>query len=157
MFDSDEVDAAMAWRGSRPKRRSLRAPVMTTGRPGPGRGHADRAGNPLCQLGGKSGARHTEHLGHLLTQMQWLQRAYPGATVVTLRPATDDIWGWLDLVPDPEIPVISVVDLGIVRDVAWEGDTLVVAVTPTYSGCPATTVINPWISRRRCGRTGSKS
>jgi phenylacetate-CoA oxygenase PaaJ subunit len=38
--------------------------------------------------------------------------------------------------------VISVVDLGIVRDVAWEGDTLVVTVTPTYSGCPATAVIS---------------
>lgn len=51
------------------------------------------------------------------------------------------IWSWLDEVPDPEIPVISVVDLGIVRDVAWQGDTLEVAVTPTYSGCPATSVI----------------
>lgn len=61
--------------------------------------------------------------------------------MVALRPARDEIWGWLDLVPDPEIPVISVVDLGIVRDVDWEGDTLVVAVTPTYSGCPATAII----------------
>jgi len=51
------------------------------------------------------------------------------------------IWTWLDAVPDPEIPVISIVDLGIVRAVAWEGDTLEVAVTPTYSGCPATAVI----------------
>jgi ring-1,2-phenylacetyl-CoA epoxidase subunit PaaC len=33
-----------------------------------------------AQLGGKTGARHSEHLGHLLAQMQWLQRAYPGAT-----------------------------------------------------------------------------
>ena len=53
----------------------------------------------------------------------------------------DTIWGWLDAVPDPEIPVISVVDLGIVRDVAWQGETLQVALTPTYSGCPATNVI----------------
>ena len=52
------------------------------------------------------------------------------------------IWEWLDEVPDPEIPVISVVDLGIVRDVAWEDDTLIVSVTPTYSGCPATSIIN---------------
>lgn len=44
--------------------------------------------------------------------------------------------------PDPEIPVISLTDLGIIRDVTWEEDTLVVTVTPTYSGCPATTVIN---------------
>ena len=57
-------------------------------------------------------------------------------------PKTEEIWRWLDEVPDPEIPVISLTDLGIIRDVAWEGDTLVVAVTPTYSGCPATSVIN---------------
>lgn len=52
-----------------------------------------------------------------------------------------DVWAWLDTVPDPEIPVISVVDLGIVRDVAWAEDALCIAVTPTYSGCPATRVI----------------
>ena len=57
------------------------------------------------------------------------------------RPDTDTIWRWLDTVPDPEIPVISVVDLGIVRDVAWMKDALQVTVTPTYSGCPATSVI----------------
>ncbi len=58
------------------------------------------------------------------------------------QPSVDTIWDWLDQVPDPEIPVISLVDLGIIRDVKWEGDTLKVAVTPTYSGCPATSVIN---------------
>ena len=57
-------------------------------------------------------------------------------------PEPEEVWRWLDEVPDPEIPVISLTDLGIIRDVAWDGDTLVVAVTPTYSGCPATTVIN---------------
>jgi ring-1,2-phenylacetyl-CoA epoxidase subunit PaaD len=41
--------------------------------------------------------------------------------------------------PDPEVPVISVVDLGIVRDVRLAGaDGWAVTVTPTYSGCPAT-------------------
>jgi ring-1,2-phenylacetyl-CoA epoxidase subunit PaaD len=59
-----------------------------------------------------------------------------------MQPATDQIWRWLAEVPDPEIPVISVTDLGIIRDVAWQDDTLVVTVTPTYSGCPATSVIN---------------
>jgi ring-1,2-phenylacetyl-CoA epoxidase subunit PaaD len=49
---------------------------------------------------------------------------------------------WLAQVPDPEIPVISLTDLGIIRDVEWQEDTLVVTVTPTYSGCPATSVIN---------------
>ncbi|XWN30815.1 MAG: 1,2-phenylacetyl-CoA epoxidase subunit PaaD [Devosia sp.] len=54
----------------------------------------------------------------------------------------NEVWAWLDEVPDPEIPVISVVDLGIVRNVAYDDDTLVVTVTPTYSGCPATSIIN---------------
>ncbi|OHV78616.1 1,2-phenylacetyl-CoA epoxidase subunit PaaD [Ensifer sp. LCM 4579] len=59
-----------------------------------------------------------------------------------LRPSIDEVWHWLAQVPDPEIPVISVTDLGIVRDIAWRDDTLVVTITPTYSGCPATTIIN---------------
>jgi ring-1,2-phenylacetyl-CoA epoxidase subunit PaaD len=50
-------------------------------------------------------------------------------------------WEVLAGVLDPEVPVVSVVDLGIVRDVIDEGDALVVVVTPTYSGCPATEVI----------------
>ena len=61
--------------------------------------------------------------------------------MVTPQASVEEIWGWLSNVPDPEIPVISVVDLGIVRDVRWENDQLVVRVTPTYSGCPATSVI----------------
>lgn len=49
----------------------------------------------------------------------------------------DRIMQWLAAVPDPEIPVLSVVDLGLVRQVAWDGDTCVITITPTYSGCPA--------------------
>lgn len=64
-----------------------------------------------------------------------------------MRPAPEQIWAWLDQVPDPEIPVISITDLGIVRDVDWQDDTLVVTVTPTYSGCPATSLINFEIDR----------
>ena len=62
-------------------------------------------------------------------------------------PDVAEIWNLLDQVPDPEIPVISVVDLGVVRDVGWRGDTLEVTVTPTYSGCPATAVIAADIGR----------
>ena len=47
------------------------------------------------------------------------------------------IWFVLERVPDPEIPVVSIVDLGVVRDV----DNDRVVITPTYSGCPATQVI----------------
>ena len=58
------------------------------------------------------------------------------------QPSTAEVRDWLSRVPDPEIPVVSLTDLGIIRDVAWDDDTLVVTVTPTYSGCPATAVIN---------------
>ncbi len=51
------------------------------------------------------------------------------------------IWAWLADVPDPEIPVVSVVDLGIVRTVDVAVDGVMVDVSPTYSGCPATEVI----------------
>jgi ring-1,2-phenylacetyl-CoA epoxidase subunit PaaD len=50
-------------------------------------------------------------------------------------------WAVLDLVPDPEVPALSLRDLGIVRDVRAEGGGLEVVLTPTYSGCPATEVI----------------
>ncbi|WP_138379201.1 1,2-phenylacetyl-CoA epoxidase subunit PaaD [Luteithermobacter gelatinilyticus] len=49
-----------------------------------------------------------------------------------------EIWALLEEVKDPEIPVLSIVDLGIAREVSFEDDgTLVVTITPTYSGCPA--------------------
>lgn len=50
-------------------------------------------------------------------------------------------WQVLAQVPDPEIPVISVIELGIVRDVQAMDEGLTVVVTPTYSGCPATEAI----------------
>lgn len=62
--------------------------------------------------------------------------------------AVEQVWDWLGEVPDPEIPVISLTDLGIIRGVAYQGDTLVVTVTPTYSGCPATSVINFEIDKK---------
>jgi ring-1,2-phenylacetyl-CoA epoxidase subunit PaaD len=53
-----------------------------------------------------------------------------------------EVWRLLEDIPDPEIPVLSIVDLGIVRTVRQEADgRLRVAITPTYSGCPATDVI----------------
>lgn len=56
--------------------------------------------------------------------------------------ATDEqVWRVLRSVMDPEIPVVSVVDLGIVRYVRGEGGRVRVSITPTYSGCPATEVI----------------
>ena len=48
-----------------------------------------------------------------------------------------DAWAALDDVSDPEIPVVSLRELGILRDVREIGDELEVVITPTYSGCPA--------------------
>jgi len=53
----------------------------------------------------------------------------------------DRAWQTLKGVLDPEVPAVSVVDLGIVREVVDHGDELEVVLTPTYSGCPATEAI----------------
>jgi ring-1,2-phenylacetyl-CoA epoxidase subunit PaaD len=67
----------------------------------------------------------------------------PGAT-----PAVRAAWDALRTVMDPEIPVLSVVDLGMIRAVAVDdGGRLRVAVSPTYSGCPATGIITLEIAR----------
>ena len=52
----------------------------------------------------------------------------------------EKIYDWLRDVPDPEIPVLSITDLGIVRDISI-GKEIVVALSPTYTGCPATEFI----------------
>ncbi|HSK15294.1 MAG TPA: 1,2-phenylacetyl-CoA epoxidase subunit PaaD [Gaiellaceae bacterium] len=51
------------------------------------------------------------------------------------------VWQALAEVPDPEIPTISLVDLGVVRDVAVEGERVRVEFTPTFLGCPAVEVM----------------
>jgi len=70
---------------------------------------------------------------------------------MTYAPAAEPVialvWSWLEEIPDPEIPAISIVDLGIVRDLSWSGRTLLVTITPTYSGCPAMRVIEREIER----------
>jgi len=59
---------------------------------------------------------------------------------VTTRSLKDAVLAVLSRVPDPEIPCLSVVDLGIVRDVR-DGDAPTLVITPTYTGCPATIAI----------------
>jgi ring-1,2-phenylacetyl-CoA epoxidase subunit PaaD len=71
--------------------------------------------------------------------------AVRGAPAIACEPAR--IARWLQAVRDPEVPVLSVMDLGIVRDIGWEGDACVVTVTPTYSGCPAMREISMDIER----------
>lgn len=50
-------------------------------------------------------------------------------------------WDAAASVVDPEIPVLTIADLGVLRDVAFDGDQVEVAITPTYSGCPAMNMI----------------
>ena len=61
--------------------------------------------------------------------------------------STHAIWELLKTIPDPEIPAISIVDLGIVRKVYFEDTTLHITVTPTYSGCPAMSFMRDEIIR----------
>ena len=56
---------------------------------------------------------------------------------MTTLPNTEQVWKALAQIPDPEIPVINVVEMGIVRDVRIEGNKAVITMTPTFSGCPA--------------------
>jgi ring-1,2-phenylacetyl-CoA epoxidase subunit PaaD len=61
------------------------------------------------------------------------------------------VWDALGTVPDPEVPAVSIVELGIVRDVSMVDGRVRVVVTPTYSGCPATEMIADMIRERLAG------
>ena len=52
-----------------------------------------------------------------------------------------EIWNILEEVKDPEVPVLSVIDLGIIRSVKTSAEKIDITITPTYSGCPAMDVI----------------
>ena len=57
--------------------------------------------------------------------------------VMTVVVQTDPAWQVAALVPDPELPTLTLADLGILRGVERDGDAVTVVITPTYSGCPA--------------------
>ena len=60
---------------------------------------------------------------------------------MTAESLCDEVRRVAGTVVDPELPVLSIADLGILRDVMMNGDTVKVLITPTYSGCPAMTMI----------------
>lgn len=64
-----------------------------------------------------------------------------------MKPTTQNIFNLLSVIPDPEIPVINIADLGILRSVEFEGENVVVKITPTYNGCPAMKVIEDEIKK----------
>ena len=61
--------------------------------------------------------------------------------VDTSKLSEQDIWKELSTITDPEIPVITIEDLGILREVNKDGEKVTVTITPTYSGCPAMSTI----------------
>jgi ring-1,2-phenylacetyl-CoA epoxidase subunit PaaD len=67
--------------------------------------------------------------------------------MVTSEPTVEDAWLALEEVVDPEIPVVTIGDLGILRDVSVLGGRVTVDITPTYSGCPAMEAIRSDIDR----------
>lgn len=79
MFQSDDVDAEMVKAGIAPDPASLRADFDALIGRIMGEATLTIPDSAFGHKGGRTGRMHTEHLGHLLTQMQWLQRAYPGA------------------------------------------------------------------------------
>ncbi len=62
--------------------------------------------------------------------------------MITDTIGTKQIWSILETVVDPEVPVLSVIDLGIIRDVKFSNDEAEIIITPTYTGCPAMDVIS---------------
>ncbi|MGB3408947.1 MAG: 1,2-phenylacetyl-CoA epoxidase subunit PaaC [Jannaschia sp.] len=79
LFLADAVDDAMATAGIAPDLAGLRDPFDAHVGAVLAEATLTRPDGDFAHRGGRSGFQHTEHLGHLLTQMQWLQRAYPGA------------------------------------------------------------------------------
>ncbi len=146
LFEMDATDAALVGAGIGCDLTAL-APVWREriGR-GPGRGDAGGAGRHLDAERGQTRRAHRALRppagGNAVAAARASWSAMVSEVVLPPRDTTlDAAWQVLAAIPDPEIPVISIVELGIVRNVRREGDSLVVTVTPTYSGCPATAMI----------------
>lgn len=80
LFIADEIDMTMQAAGVAPDSDQLQSSYLASAKQIIADATLTVPDSRFSQMGGKSGFRHSEHLGHLLTQMQWLQRAYPGAT-----------------------------------------------------------------------------
>lgn len=74
------------------------------------------------------------------------------ATATVASTSEERVWSLLCEVPDPEIPTISIVDLGIVRHVRAGPDGFEIGLTPTYSGCPATDLIRQLVDEAMTAR-----
>ena len=57
--------------------------------------------------------------------------------MTSLAPTITEVYSWLEEVKDPEIPVLSLVDLGVITQIVIQGENVKVEMTPTFVGCPA--------------------
>lgn len=80
LFEQDEGDAALVAKGITPDMGALRVAYDARVKSALAEATLTIPEGDFAHSGGRSGRMHSEHLGHLLTQMQWLQRAYPGAS-----------------------------------------------------------------------------
>lgn len=65
----------------------------------------------------------------------------------SVHPSVDEIKQLLKQVKDPEVPVLDIEELGVLRSVSFQNETFLVTITPTYSGCPAMNVIEQQIKK----------
>jgi ring-1,2-phenylacetyl-CoA epoxidase subunit PaaD len=68
-------------------------------------------------------------------------------SAITRRPSVDEVWAWLSTLTDPEIPVVTLKEMGILRHIEVGTEAITVTITPTYSGCPAMSQIHDDIVR----------
>ena len=153
LFAEDELDRSMAERGVAPRLSDVYAAWSAHIDGILAEATLERPADRPHSWHGKRGSQHSEqHLGHLLAEMQHLQRTYPGCTLVNLvfppppplltESRIDAAWEALRRVEDPEIPAVSIVELGLIRYVkSTPTGSLDVGLSPTYVGCPATEVI----------------
>ena len=104
----------------------------------------------ICRAAAAAAAT-SEHLGFILTELQFLQRSLSGSEMVSAvatrssgTAARDQLaraWKAAAAVVDPEIPVLTIADLGVLRDVQIVDGFIEATITPTYSGCPAMNLI----------------
>lgn len=86
--------------------------------------------------------------GHTRTRAGFTPAGQPMSTVERDVLDLDHVWRALEQVKDPEIPVISIVELGLIRQVGYAGRRLVVTMTPSFIGCPALDVMRQEVRRR---------
>ncbi len=144
LFDDDPVAESVAAQGIGVRPSDLRPAVERRAGRDPGRGRPDPARDHLAGARWPARAalrRHGPSAGRAAAPGPLAPRGDVVNVEAPRQTALEDLRLRLEAVPDPELPVLTLGQLGVVRDVRLEGATAVVEVTPTYSGCPAMAVI----------------